>query len=389
MKKSILFVIDSLSSGGAEKSLVSLLSILDYKKFEVDLLMFSIDGLYLPLVPEEVNILEELNYFKYNKDNDKRNLRIEISKIKNSLLLRTPIYKKKYHSAQIISKNIFKNLEKQRKKYDIAIAYSQGLPTYYVIDKVDANKKLSWINTDYKKAGYNTKFDVKYYEKYNYIVAVSEKNREVLEEVYPQFKDKIKVIYDIISPKLVIDMANKGKGYIDNFDGIRILTIGRHVHLKGYDMAIDAAKLLKESGVNFRWYSIGEGELTNQLKKQVKDSGLEKEFIFLGTFTNPYPFVKQCDIYCQPSRFEGFGMAIAEAKILNKPIVVTNFDIVYDQIDNEINGIIADMNPDDISRAIINFINNSEKKGSILKNMQRYNKQKKSSIDNFYNLILD
>ena len=82
-------------------------------------------------------------------------------------------------------------------------------------------------------------------------------------------------------------------------------------------------------------------------------------------------------------------MAIAEAKILNKPIVVTNFDIVYDQIDNEINGIIADMNPDDISRAIINFINNSEKKGSILKNMQRYNKQKKSSIDNFYNLILD
>ena len=184
-------------------------------------------------------------------------------------------------------------------------------------------------------------------------------------------------------------MANKGKGYIDNFDGIRILTIGRHVHLKGYDMAIDAAKLLKESGVNFRWYSIGEGELTNQLKKQVKDSGLEKEFIFLGTFTNPYPFVKQCDIYCQPSRFEGFGMAIAEAKILNKPIVVTNFDIVYDQIDNEINGIIADMNSDDISRAIIKFINNSEKKGSILKNMQRYNKQKKSSIDNFYNLILD
>lgn len=386
MKKKILFVIDSLNSGGAEKSLVSLLSILDYEKFEVDLVMFSIGGLYLPLVPKEVNILEQPNYFKYKRDNNyKRNLKIEISRIKNSLLLRTPIYKKKYHSAQIVSKSILNNLEKQRKKYDIAIAYSQGLPTYYVVDKVDANKKLCWINTDYKKAGYNTKFDVKYYQKCDFMIAVSEKNKEVLEDVYPQFKDKIKVIYDIISPKLVIDMANEGEGYTDDFDGIRILTIGRHVYLKGYDMAIDAAKLLKESGVNFRWYSIGEGELTNQLKQQVKENGLEKEFIFLGTFTNPYPFIKQCDIYCQPSRFEGFGMAIAEAKILNKPVVVTKFDIAYDQI-NEKNGVLVDMVPDSIVKGL-KKLTNKKIRNLIINNLMIELLGSENEIEKLYKLF--
>lgn len=349
MKKKLLFVIDSLHSGGAEKSLVSLLSILDYTRFDVDILLFNKEGLYLPLVPKQVRMLEVPEYFRYKqKDKNKINLKMELARLRNSLYIRNPYYKKKYHGAQITCKNILKNLSKQPIKYDVAIAYSQGLPTYYVAEKVESDRKLCWINTDYKKAGYNSNFDKKYYEKYNYIVAVSEKNKEVLESIYPEFRDKIRVIYDIISPDLVKKMANEGQVYDDKFEGIRILTIGRHVHLKGYDMAIDAAKLLKESGVNFRWYSIGEGVLTNDLKKQVKEKGLEDNFIFLGTYTNPYPFIRECDIYCQPSRFEGFGMAIAEAKILQKPIIATNFDIIYDQIEDKKNGLIVNMNSKDL-----------------------------------------
>ena len=349
MKKKLLFVIDSLHSGGAEKSLVSLLSILDYTRFDVDILLFNKEGLYLPLVPKQVRMLEVPEYFRYKqKDKNKINLKMELARLRNSLYIRNPYYKKKYHGAQITCKNILKNLSKQPIKYDVAIAYSQGLPTYYVAEKVESDRKLCWINTDYKKAGYNSNFDKKYYEKYNYIVAVSEKNKEVLESIYPEFRDKIRVIYDIISPDLVKKMANEGQVYDDKFEGIRILTIGRHVHLKGYDMAIDAAKLLKESGVNFRWYSIGEGVLTNDLKKQVKEKGLEDNFIFLGTYTNPYPFIRECDIYCQPSRFEGFGMAIAEAKILQKPIIATNFDIIYDQIEDKKNGLIDNMNSKDL-----------------------------------------
>ena len=212
--------------------------------------------------------------------------------------------------------------------------------------------------------------DKKYYEKYDYIVTVSQKNKEVLEAVYPEFKYKMKVIYDIISPKLVKKMADEGEGYTDGFDGIRILTIGRHVNLKGYDMAIDAAKILKKYGIKFRWYSIGEGILTNKLKKQVKDNGLEDDFIFLGTYTNPYPFIKQCNIYCQPSRFEGFGMAIAEAKILETLVISTNFEIIYDQIENMKNGLIVNMNSKDIADGINRIISNKKLVTNIKRNIK-------------------
>ena len=143
MKKSILFVIDSLSSGGAEKSLVSLLSLINYEKFDVELLLFKKGGLYFPLVPKEVRILDIPEYFDNVKDNK---IKIRIAKIKNSILIRNPIYKKKFHGAQITAKNILKTLDNQIKKYDVAIAYSQGLPTYYVAEKVDAVKKICWVS---------------------------------------------------------------------------------------------------------------------------------------------------------------------------------------------------------------------------------------------------
>lgn len=385
MKKKILFVIDSLHSGGAEKSLTSLLSMLDYTKYEVELLLFKKEGLYLPLVPKEVKILGTPKYF--NTESKKKDINIDIAKLKNSILLRNPFYKKKYHGAQITCRNILNVLAEKTDKYDVAIAYSQGLPTYYVAEKVSANKKLTWINTDYKKAGYNKSFDVKYYEKFDNIIAVSEKNKEVMEEIYPEFRNKISVIYDIISPELVREMAIKGKSYTDGFKGTRILTIGRHVLLKGYDMAIDAAKLLKENDIDFRWYSIGEGVLTNELKKIVKEKNLENNFVFLGTYTNPYAFLRECDIYCQTSRFEGFGMAIAEAKILCKPIVATNFTVVSDQLKNYENGLIINMEAEDIYEGIKELIENEKTKMILLRNLYNENLHVRNNIDIFNKII--
>lgn len=376
MKKKILFVIDSLNSGGAEKSLISLLSLLDYDKYEVDLLTFRSGGLYEPLIHESVNRLKSPDIFTTMSKSIKEVLiNKEYSnffwRIKSSIDIR---YKMRFthikHGAQAMWPNLKNKIQSLNKEYDVAVAYSQGMPTYYVAEKVEAVKKICWINTDYIKAGYNIEFDKKYYNNYNNIVTVSNKNKEILEKVFPKYKTKIKVIYDSISPKLVINMAKEDKGYNDDFDGIRILTIGRHVHLKGYDIAIDAARILKEKGIKFRWYSIGEGVLTSRLKQQVKENNLEDEFKFIGTYTNPYPFISGCDIYCQPSRFEGFGMAIAEAKILKKPVIVTNFEIASEQIKDEENGLIVEMNSQSISTAIIRLMDDifKEKIVSNLKN---------------------
>jgi len=388
MKKKLLFVIDSLHSGGAEKSLISLLSILDYTRFDVDILLFNKEGLYLPLVPEQVRILEVPEYFRYKlKDKNKINLKMELARLRNSLYIRNPYYKKKYHGAQITCKNILKNLSKQPIKYDVAIAYSQGLPTYYVSEKVNAKKKLCWVNIDYKFAGYNRKFDFKYYEKFNNIVAVSNACTDVLKNVFPEFENKIVTIYDIISENLINNMASEGKGYTDDYKGIRILTIGRLVYQKGYEYAIEAAKYLKENNIDFRWYVIGEGNLKEELRKMVNEYNLEDEFKFLGTFTNPYPFIKECDIYCQPSRFEGFGLAIAEARILNKPIVATNFDIVYDQIRDGENGVIAEMNGENLGKKIQLLIEDENLVNSIITNLKMEKVGTEKEIQKVYSLL--
>ncbi|WP_195951248.1 glycosyltransferase [Clostridium saudiense] len=376
MKKKVLFVIDSLHSGGAEKSLVSLLSLFDYENYDVDLLTFKQGGLYVPLLSKNVTLINSPDIFSKMELSisnliKSKEYKIALWRVNTSISLRV---KSKItnikHGAQLMWTRLDNVIPKLDEEYDVAIAYSQGTPTYYVAEKVSAKKKLCWVNIDYKFAGYNRKFDFEYYEKFNNIVAVSKVCTDVLKDVFPEFKDKIITIYDIISENLIKDMANEGQGFIDEYKGIRILTIGRLVYQKGYEYAIEAAKYLKNKNIDFRWYVIGEGDLKNQLKNIVKDYNLQDNFKFLGTFTNPYPFIKECNIYCQPSRFEGFGLAIAEARILNKPIVATNFDIVYDQIRDGENGLIAEMNGYSVSKNIQRLIEEKNLKRKIINNIK-------------------
>ena len=138
-------------------------------------------------------------------------------------------------------------------------------------------------------------------------------------------------------------MSGLGNGFEDSFTGIRILTIGRLANQKGYDIALEACKKLKEKGINFRWYVLGKGPLKEEIEKYIIKNNLSKHFILLGVEANPYPFIKNTDIYVQTSRFEGFGLALAEARMLNVPIVTTRFDAVYNQMIDGKNGLVVDM----------------------------------------------
>ncbi|MBP1990378.1 glycosyltransferase [Paenibacillus eucommiae] len=367
MKRRILIVIDSLHSGGAEKSLVSLLSLFDFEKYDVDLLMFSAKGLYLPLVPHEVNKLSIQNYsiVRISELIKKRKFKDMCIRLSLSIALRNPYKRNRMHTAQISWNWISKGIHKVNDKYDIAIAYSQGTPTYYVAEKVDADKKICWVNTDYKLAGYNKSFDRKYYEQFNKVIAVSDYNKEVFVSEMPAAQMKMGVIYDIVSPSLIKSMALQEGGFDDRFDGLRILTIGRLVEAKGYDMAIEACYKLKQQGYKFKWYVIGEGSLKGKMERTIKELKLEDTFILLGTFQNPYVFLKQSDIYVQPSRFEGYGLAIAEARILQKPIVATNFTVIHNQIRHGENGLIVNMNSEDIGDGIKRLIDDKDLKESI------------------------
>ncbi len=390
--KRILFVIDSLTSGGAEKSLISLLTLFDYQKYEVDLLMFAQSGLYLPLLPKEVNVLEVPIYLR-KQDEGIQNL-IKNKQLKElyyrlgaSVSLRNPHYKKKMHGAQINWRWISKGIDSLEKKYDVAIAYSQGTPTYFVAEKVKADRKLAWVNIDYRVAAYNKDFDKDYYREFDHIIAVSESCKEVLVEELPSVSEKVRVIYDIISPTLIHSMADEEGGFEDNQEGLRLLTIGRLAYQKGYEMAIEACHKLKEDGFSFKWYVIGEGQLKSKFDSMVGEYDLEDTFIFLGVHQNPYTFLKQSDIYVQSSRFEGYGLAIAEARLLQKPVVSTDFTVVHDQIRNRENGLIVDMNAEDLYKGIKEMMEDDNLRKQICRNLKKDKVGTEGEVLKVYSLI--
>ncbi len=391
MKKRILFVIDSLHCAGAEKSLTTLLNLLDYNEYEVDLQLFGYGGVFESILPSEVNLLSPLPYTNFTNFS----LREALKSKKLKMLFSRISYSLKVHKGK--SKNSTKAryfwqstsnvIDSNPSTYDIAIAYAQGIPTFYVADKVQAKVKYAWVNVSYHLKGKDKIFQQSIYEKYNRIIAVSDSTKEIFETVYPQFSSKLKVIYDINDPQLINKMANFEEGYHDRFEGLTLLTIGRLDNQKGYDLAIDACKYLKDKGIQFRWSVLGVGPLEEDVKDLIKVNHLENDFVLLGVTANPYPYIKDCDIYVQTSRFEGFGLAIAEARMLNKPVVTTRFDAVYNQMIHEKNGLVVDMNGKAVAEGILRLINDEQLRSNIISYLKNEKKGNIEELDKIYELL--
>ena len=393
--KKVLFVIDSLHCAGAEKSLTTLLSLLDYSKYDVDLQLFGYGGALEELVPKEVNILKPMEYIKFSSLSTKNavikslknmNFKMLNSRLKFSLAIRKNNYSNA-QKARVYWQKVSNVIENNNKEYDIAISYAQGVPTFYVAEKVCAKKKLAWVNVSYKLEDEDRVFQEQFYDKYNKIVAVSDSAKKIFLETFPKYTDKLEIIYDINDADFIKKMSDQGQSYNDNYTGLRILTIGRLANQKGYDIALEACKILKEKGIEFKWYSLGVGPLKEEIEKYINENNLENNFKLLGVKSNPYPFIRDCDIYVQTSRFEGFGIAIAEARMLNKPVVTTRFDAVYNQMKDRKNGLVVDMNSQGIVNGILELINNKELTNEIISYLKTEKKGNTEELEKFYKLI--
>lgn len=366
-KKQILFVIDSLSCGGAEKSLVSLLPLLDYTQMEVDLMLIACGGVFEQYVPQGVQVIP------FPKVKGYRKLWCFICQLYFSFLLRCfRVLKKNGHGAEthwLAKKSVYAPL---RKHYDVAVAYQQGFPTYYVAKKVDADKKYAWINVDLCKAGYDESFNRHFYDTMNRIVPVSDVLCKMLSETGYVDKLKLHTVYDILNVNLMRQMA-KEKGFSDDLPCgcVRIVTAGRMAPPKNYPLAVETAKRLKEIGLVFRWYFVGDGSERLAVENLISQYHLQENVVLLGMQSNPYPYMANCDIYVQTSSFEGFCLTLREARIFHKPVVSTNFPVVYDQIRDGENGLIAEMTAESLSEKIMMIVNNKELKEQLIANTQK------------------
>ena len=382
MKKRILFIIDSLNCGGAEKSLISLLPLLDYDRLDVNLLIFKRGGVFEKYIPSQVRVIGHDLYGKGFMDSMRR----MIHQVRFSYLLR---YGKKRHGAETHWRAMSRAIKPLKGKFDAAVAYQQGMPTFFLATNVEAYKKIAWINADVFEAGYQMDYCKQFYDRMDAIVAVSQKLHEKLSAKTPWMKDRLHCIYDIINPDVISQLAQETVHDMIPAGGeISIVTVGRLTRPKNHLMAVEAARMLKEKGLNFMWYFVGEGEMRQPIEEKISDSGLQNNVILLGLKENPYPYMLKADVYVQTSTFEGFGMTIAEAKILHRPVVSTNFDVVYDQITDRENGLIAEMTPESVASKILELIQNKELRSHIVSNLeQETNTTSVTEVEKFHALI--
>ncbi|WJH32305.1 glycosyltransferase [Paenibacillus sp. CC-CFT747] len=367
MKQKLLFVMNSLNCGGAEKALVSLLEVIDYSKYEVDLYLFKHEGVFLKKLPSEIRILEEPTEYKYFDMPAKQAVINSLSSGKVSLTISRIqagfVFKRESNSArceQRVWKYVSKSLKPLDQNYDVAIGYLEKNPIYFCIDKVKAKKVIGFIHSDYEKMGMDSSLDQSYFKKLNYLVTVSERCKEILCENFPELQDKIQLMYNIVSPRAIMKLSFENASGFNKTHGKSIVSVGRLSYEKGFELAIEACRELVQGGYPVQWSVIGEGEDRAKLQRKIDEYGLQNHFYLLGLKENPYPYIKEADIYVQPSRFEGKSIAIDEAKILQKPIVVTNFPTAKDQITHGVNGWIAEMNPKALSLAIRTLLDDEE-----------------------------
>lgn len=360
----IFFLIDSLSLGGAEKSLISLLNNFHDDKYDITLYRINPYGLLDSQVPSFV----KKRILEIKSESFITNSIIFFGKLFYSLSLKC--FKPKQHLAEKWWSYVGRHIPPLKKKYDIAIAYQQGFSTYFISKKVFADKKIAWVNADIKKVGYNPSFNRDFYHNFNHIITVSNSARETFLTEYPDTTGKVSTIFDIVDKNSILAQAGETSPYNDIPGSTKILTVGRLVKLKGYDIAIDAAKLLLEKNFNFHWYFLGEGPYREQLETRIAETGLQRHITLLGAKQNPYPYFKYCDIYVQPSYNEGYGIALYEAKIFARPIISTNFPSARDIIEDNVTGLISEMDGTAIFNCIMK-LNDTKFRQAILDNFQK------------------
>lgn len=391
MRKKLLFIIPSLHSGGAEKSLINLLKVLDYNRYEVDLFLFKKGGVFYDILPSQVNIIEKTENHKIFGMSVFSSSIAFFKKFRFDLIyyrILFVIINKLYavnRAEQYGWKCVKKSIGVYDKRYDVAFGYLEKSSIYCCVDCFKADKKIGFIRVDYNSLGLNKSFDISYFKKLIYLCANGKLSLNVLEQNFPELKDKLKLVFNVTLASTIKEMSDEFRAFSNN--KINLVTVGRLHHQKGYDIAIQACRIIVEKGYEIVWNVIGNGPEKENLLNLVQENDVSDCFVFLGEKHNPYPYIGQSFIYVQPSRYEGKSNTINEAKILGKPIVVTDFDTVFEQIENEINGLIVKQNPVDLANAIIRLIESEELRNQFAESLKNVDFDYNKELNVFYELI--
>ncbi|MBQ4055972.1 MAG: glycosyltransferase [Bacteroidaceae bacterium] len=370
MRKRLFIAIQYLEIGGAERSLIGLLNAIDYTCYEVDLFVYDHRGEFMSLIPKAVRLLPENKaYAAINRPIKEivkeGHIGVALARIVSKI--QYAIYKKKHHPKE--DSGIFQYVAdcvtpllpslKRYGTYDLAISFLT--PHNIVRDKVDAKQKIAWIHTDYSTISIHASKELPVWSSFDRIMAVSEGVKKTFLQTFPTLATKVEVMENILSPTFVREQADMMdvSAEMPSIEGeLRFCSVGRFTLAKNFDNVPFICQKLVEKGLKFKWYILGYGGDEELIKRNIRQAGMEEVCILLGKQSNPYPFMKACDIYIQPSRFEGKAVTVREAQILRKPVVITRFATSSAQLTENVDGIIVPMDNEGAAEGIYAFAQN-------------------------------
>ncbi len=430
MKPRIFINMHYMEIGGAERALLGLLNAIDTDRVDVDLFINQHTGEFMKLIPEKINLLPEISIYSVIEKPlvtaiKKGHIGIAFTRLvakfvhkiysiplrhyvapplffrkkqrrscedatENNSLAPGPIKQERsvddYSIFSLVAKCTAPLLPslKNYGEYDLAISFLT--PHNIVKDKVNAKKKIAWIHTDYATVSINTKRELPIWKSFNHIISISPDVTKSFLQIFPSLEEKIIKIENILSPTFIKQQAILSLPIEYMTDCLRILSIGRFCYQKNFESIPYISKILKKGGLKFKWYIIGYGD-SSEIIENISKSQTEDNVIILGKKENPYPYIANCDIYVQPSRYEGKSVTVREAQILCKPVVITNYPTASSQVINGVDGIICEMNNESVAEAIYNLATDKNKRQKTYSYLSAHDYGNEREIEKIYALL--
>lgn len=401
MNPRILIAMHYLELGGAEAALIGLLDALDTNRVNVDLFLYDHRGELMPYIPPKIHLLPAIPAYTMLERPIVELVksgywRLALARLWAKCITHISRHKNAKH---LDDASIFFNMSRYttpilpdinpKEEYDLAISFL--MPHHIVLNKVRAKKKLAWIHTDYTNIYIEAEKELPIWAGYDKIAAISEDAKAKFIQVFPALAAKVFVCENILSTELIRKRADEfvPTDMRKTEDEICILSIGRYSNPKRFDEVPDICKHIIELLPKRKicWYIIGYGSDEMLIKQKIQNTGMQENVILLGKRSNPYPYIKACDIYVQPSRYEGKSITVREAQILCKPVVITNYPTAKSQVIDGKDGVIVPMDIKSCAEGIAKVINDTAMRKDLISHMQRHDYGNAEEVEKIYSLL--
>lgn len=396
--KHILIIHFNMELGGAESSLLGLLDTVDYNKYSVDLFLLDHSGEFLPLINKNVRLLPENRCYKALMQPVAQNFhdgQIKIaaarsfakicSALSHGALHLTHNYKQYFH------KLCMPYLPNIPGEYDLAISFND--PHYIIGEKVNSRIKLAWFHTDASRIQFCDGIEKEMWEMSDYIVNVSDDCKAAFDRTHPYLDQDHSLVIENILSKAFVLKRSVAFNPLDEINccgnKLMLLSVGRFCDAKNFDNVPDICRRLAEDGLDIKWYLIGYGGDEPLIRQKIAEAGMGDRVIILGKKDNPYPYMRACDLYVQPSRYEGKAVTVREAQLLGKPVVITNYATSASQLEDGVDGVIVPMDNAGCAAGIAALLRDPARMRQLSENCAKRDYTNSAEVEKIYALMED